>query len=101
MAADSRNSSTVSSSLIMNYVLPCSGVFIRMVGIPISGGMIASIPYVIVNGDMPVGLRVVVLQAQSTLGSSSTHLPLAESNRFSRAVNRVFLATFARPFLCG
>ena len=61
MVADSRNSSTVSSSLINNSVLPCSGVFFLMVGIPISVGMIASIPYVIVNGDMPMGLRAVVL----------------------------------------
>ena len=61
MATDSRNSSTVSSSLIINYVLPYSGVFVRMVGIPISMGMIASIPCVIVNGDMIVGLRAVVL----------------------------------------
>ena len=61
MAADSHNSSTVSSSLIINSVLPCSGVFVRMVGIPISVAMIASIPYVIVNVDIPVGLRVVVL----------------------------------------
>ena len=61
MAVDSSNSSTVSSSLIINSILPCSGVFIQMVGIPISIGMIASIPYVIVNGDMPVGLRAVVL----------------------------------------
>ena len=61
MAADSHNSTTVSSSLIINSIFPCSGVFFRMVGIPISVGMIASIPYVIVNGDMPVGLRAVVL----------------------------------------
>ena len=61
MAADSHNSSTVSSSLIINFVLPSSGVFVRMVGIPISVGMIASIPYVIVNGDISVGLRAVVL----------------------------------------
>ena len=61
MAADSRNSSTVSSSLIINFVFPGSGVFVRMVGIPISVGMIAFIPYVIMNRDMPVGLRVVVL----------------------------------------
>ena len=61
MGADSRNSSTVSSSLIINSVFPCSVVFFRMVGIPISVGMIASIPYVIVNGDMPMGLRAVVL----------------------------------------
>ena len=61
MAADSRNSSTVSSSLIINSVFPCSGVFVRMVGIPISFGMMASIPYVIANGDTLVGLRAVVL----------------------------------------
>ena len=61
MAADSRNSSTVSSSLIINFVFPCSGVFARMVGLPIFVGMMTSIPYVIVNGDTPVGLRAVVL----------------------------------------
>ena len=61
MVADSRNSSTVSSSLIINSVLPCSGVFVRMVGIPISVGMITSIPYMIVKEDMPMGLWVVVL----------------------------------------
>ena len=61
MAADSRNSSTVSSSLIISSVFPCSGAFVRMVGIPISMGMMASIPYVIANGDTPVGLQVVVL----------------------------------------
>ena len=61
MAADSRNSSTMSSSLIINFVLPCSGVFVWMVGIPISIRTIAFIPYVIVNEDMPMGLRAVVL----------------------------------------
>ena len=61
MAIDSHNSLTVSISLIINSVLPCSGVFVRMVDIPIYVGMITSIPYVIVNGDMPVGLRAVVL----------------------------------------
>ena len=61
MVVDSRNSSTVSSSLIINYVLAYSRVFVWMVGIPISVGIIASIPYMIMNGDMPVGLRAVVL----------------------------------------
>ena len=61
MAADSHNSSTMSRSLIINFVLPCSGMFVQMVAIPISVGIIASIPYVIVNGDIPVGLRAVVL----------------------------------------
>ena len=61
MAADSHNSSTVSSSLVINYVFPCTRVFVKMVGIPISVGMMASIPYVIANGDTPVVLRAVVL----------------------------------------
>ena len=61
MATDSRNSSTVSSSSIINFVFPCSGVFVRMVGIPISVGMMVSIPYVIANGDILVGLRAMVL----------------------------------------
>ena len=61
MAADSHNSSTVSSSLVVNSVFPCSEVFFWMVGIPIFVGMMASIPYVIANGDTPVGLRAVVL----------------------------------------
>ena len=61
MATDSRNSSTVSISLIINSVFPCSGAFVRMVGIPISVGMMASIPYVIANEDILVGLRAVVL----------------------------------------
>ena len=61
MAADSRNSSTVSSSLVISSVFPHSEVFFWMVGIPISVGMMASIPYMILNGDTPVDLRAVVL----------------------------------------
>ena len=61
MAADSRNSSTVSSSLVLNSVFPCLEVFVRIVSIPISVGMMASISYVIANGDTPVGLWAVVL----------------------------------------
>ena len=37
------------------------GIFIRRVGISISVGMIASIPYVRVNGDSSVGYWLVVL----------------------------------------
>ena len=101
MAADSRNSSTVPSSLVINSIFPCSGMFVRMVGIPIFVGMMASIPYVIENGDTLVGLRAVVLYSQSTSGSSSTNFPLAESNRFFRVVIRVLLEASARPFLYG
>ena len=37
---------------------------------------------------------------QSTLGSSSTHLPLPESNRFFKAVNKVLLEASAESLLC-
>ena len=38
-----------------------SGISARMVGIPIFVGMMASIPYVRANGDMPMGFQLVVL----------------------------------------
>ena len=63
IAVDSRKSSTVSGSLITKFAFRCSGTSVRMVGILISVWIIASIPYVIANGDIPVGLRVVVLEA--------------------------------------
>ena len=44
MAAILRSSSAMSSSLIMNFVLDCSGISVRSVGIPILVGIIASIP---------------------------------------------------------
>ena len=44
IAADSRNSSTVSRSLITKYAFPYSGTSVLMVGIPVSVGIIASIP---------------------------------------------------------
>jgi len=41
-----------------------------------STGMIASFPYANENGVSLVGMRLVVLLAQSTPGSFSAHLPL-------------------------
>ena len=38
-----------------------SGIYFRTVGIPISMGMMASIPYVWENGDTLVGFQLVVL----------------------------------------
>ena len=61
MAVASQSSLAVSRSLIMDSMLVSLGISIRIVGIPISMGMIASIPYVRVNGDSPVGFRLVVL----------------------------------------
>ena len=51
----------MSNSLIMNSVFDCSGIFVQSVGIPISIGIIASIPQVSAKGDIPVGLPTVVL----------------------------------------
>ena len=53
------------------------------------------------KGDIPVGRRAIVLYTQSTPGSSSTHFPLAESNRFFKAVNMVLFEASAWPLLFG
>ena len=53
------------------------------------------------KGDISVGLQAVVLQTQSTSGSSSTHLPLAKSNCFFKAVNKVLLEASAWSLLYG
>ena len=45
----------------MDSVLNYSGISVRSVGIPISVGIIASIPSVSAKEDIPVGLRAVVL----------------------------------------
>ena len=63
-----------------------SGSYACTVGIPISMGMMASIPYMRVNGDMPVGFRLVVLLAHKTPSSSSTHFPLVECRHFSELI---------------
>ena len=61
IAADSRNSSTVFRSLITKSTFPCLGTSVQMVGIPIYVGITTSIPLVIENRDISVGLRAVVL----------------------------------------
>ena len=88
-AAASRSSSVVSRSLAMALAFAFSGIFVHMVGILISVGMIASIPYVRVNDDLLIGFQMVVLYAHKTLDGSSTHFPLAECRRFFRADRRV------------
>ena len=51
----------MSRSLAMASAFDFSGISARTMGIPIFVGMMASIPYVRVNGDMPVGFQLVVL----------------------------------------
>ena len=59
--AASWSSSIVSRSLAMASVFSFSGIYARIVGIPIFVGMMTSIPYVRAKGNMPVGFRMVVL----------------------------------------
>ena len=61
IAAVSRSLSVLSRSFIKASVVASSRISVRMVGIPISVGMMASIPYARANGDSPVGFRLVVL----------------------------------------
>ena len=51
----------MSRSLAMALTFAFSGISTRTVGIPISVGMMASIPYVRANSDTPVGFWLVVL----------------------------------------
>ena len=44
IVADSRDSSSVSRSLTIKFVFPCSGMSVLMVGMQISVGIIASMP---------------------------------------------------------
>ena len=82
IATASRILSDLSRSLVMASTFASLGIYLLMVGIPISVGMIASIPYVRVNSDSPVGLRLVVLSARNTPDSYSTHFPLVECMPF-------------------
>ena len=100
IVAASRRSSLTSNSLVIDFAFSDSGVAVQMVGRPISVGITASIPLVSAKGEMPIGFQAVVLYAQSTPGSSSTHFPLAESNCFFKAVNMVLLEASAWPLLC-
>ena len=91
----------VSRSLAMALAFAFPGISIRIVGIPIPIGMMASIPYMRENKDMPVGFWLVVLEAHKTPRNSSTHFPLAECRRFFKADWRVLFDASTRSLLCG
>ena len=55
IASTSRSSSVVSRSLAKASAFAFLGIFARTMAIPISMGMMASIPYVRANGDTLVG----------------------------------------------
>ena len=50
----------MSWSLAMDLTFAFLGISVRTVGIPISMGMMASIPYLMANGDTLVDFRLVV-----------------------------------------
>ena len=58
---DSRSSSVVSRSLAIASAFAFLGISVRIVGIPISVKMMASISYVRANGDTLVGFWLVIL----------------------------------------
>ena len=60
-AAASQSLSVVSKSLTIASTFSFSGIFARTVGIPISEGMMACIPYVRTNDDTLIGFLLVVL----------------------------------------
>ena len=59
--AASWSSLIVSRSLIMAWAFAFSGISARTMGILISVGMVAFIPYVRVNGDTSAGFLLVIL----------------------------------------
>ena len=60
-AAASQSLLVVSRSLATTSAFSFLTIYVRTVGIPISTGMMASIPYVKANSDTPVGFQLVVL----------------------------------------
>ena len=97
----SRCSLIMSRSLTRASTFAFSRISTRTVGIPISVGMMASIPYVKANDDIPVDFRLVVLEAYKTPRNSSTHFPLAECMLFFRVDRRVLLDASAWSLLCA
>ena len=59
--ATSRSSFAMSRSLITISAFDCSGISVKSVGMLISVGTIASIPYMSMKGDLPLGRQAVVL----------------------------------------
>ena len=55
------SSSVISRSVVTTSALASLGISVRSVGIPISVGIVASIPSVRANDDIPVGFQLVVL----------------------------------------
>jgi hypothetical protein len=76
-----------------------SGCVVRHERSPISTGMTASVPYVSRNGVSPVVECGVVLYAQSTLQSSSTHFFFSSSSLRFSPLKITLLAASACPLV--
>ena len=82
IAAASRSSLIMSRFLIRASTFAFSRISAHTVSIPIFVGMMTSIPYGRANNNIPVSFRLVILYANKTHGSSSTHFPFAECRFF-------------------
>lgn len=95
------------SSWQSRFVLSCSFLVsslknsLLMLVNPTSIGITASVLYVKLNSVSLVGVLVMVLQAQRTLGSSSGHAPFAPSSQTLMAFSKVRLVTSVCPLAYG
>nr|GFA96085.1 hypothetical protein [Tanacetum cinerariifolium] len=76
-------------------------VVVRYMGIPISAGITASVPYVREKGVSPWLDLIIVLWAQRTWGSSSTHFLFPSPKRALMPSHRLLFARFTSPLDCG
>ena len=67
----------------------------------LSTGMTASMPNVSLNGVSPVGILVVVLYAQRTFCSSSSHAPFAPLSLVLIILSKLLFVTSAWPLAWG
>ena len=63
--------------------------------------MTASLPNAKQNSVSPIGVRVVVLYAHKTIGSSFGHIPFALSSRVLISLSKDQFVTSTCPLACG
>ncbi|GJX34233.1 hypothetical protein Tco_0245790 [Tanacetum coccineum] len=95
------------SSLRSKFISKDSSFFIkstsavRSVGMPISAGMTASVPYVSENGVSPLLDLIMVRCAHRTCESSPIQSLLLSSNQALIPSSKLLFALSTKPFVCG
>ncbi|GJT25231.1 hypothetical protein Tco_0895168 [Tanacetum coccineum] len=99
---------SVVAALILSVFIPRASLFfvrsnsaVRSVGMPISAGMTASVPYVSENGVSPLLDLIMVRCAHNTCKSSPIQSLLLSSNRALIPSPRLMFALSTKPFSCG